>query len=83
MHGGGPAVKPGIPLHKAYTEEHLEFVSQGVVNMQRHIQNSLKFGVPVVVAINAMTSDSPAEIKCVRDAALEAGAFDAVLSTHW
>jgi formyltetrahydrofolate synthetase len=83
MHGGGPPVKPGVPLNKAYTQENLELISKGVCNMQAHVRNAVKFGVPVVVGINAMTSDSPAEIEIVRTAAMEAGAFNAVLSTHW
>lgn len=83
MHGGGPNVKPGVPLNKAYTMENLELVQKGVANMQHHVRNAVKFGVPVVVVINAMTSDSPTEIEIVKKAAIEAGAFDAVLSTHW
>jgi formyltetrahydrofolate synthetase len=37
----------------------------------------------VVVAINQFTTDTAAEIEVVRKAAVEAGAFDAVLSNHW
>jgi len=56
---------------------------KGVANLQKHISNSVKFGVPVVVAINAMKADTENEWKIVRDASLEAGAVDAVVSTHW
>ena len=83
MHGGGPAVTPGAPLDFAYTSENLELVRAGCANMQHHIRNANKFGVPVVVAVNHFTSDTDAEVAVVRDAAKEAGAYDAVLARHW
>ncbi|GAB4501605.1 MAG: formate--tetrahydrofolate ligase [Anaerolineales bacterium] len=83
MHGGGPKVVAGKPLAAEYTDENLELVRQGLPNMQRHIQNALKYGVNVVVAVNSFASDTPAEVELVRQAALEAGALDAVVSTHW
>lgn len=83
MHGGGPAVTAGAPLKKEYTEENLELVEKGTVNLQRHIENALQFGVPVVVAINTFTTDTPAEIEIVRKKSLEFGASDAVCCTHW
>lgn len=52
MHGDGPAVTAGRPLPKEYTSEHLELVGKGVCNMQAHIKNAAKFGVPVVVCVN-------------------------------
>uniref|UniRef100_A0A1B6ED89 C-1-tetrahydrofolate synthase, cytoplasmic n=2 Tax=Clastoptera arizonana TaxID=38151 RepID=A0A1B6ED89_9HEMI len=83
MHGGGPAVTPGKPLDKEYTEENLPLLEKGVANMQKHIENARKFGVPVVVAINAFTTDTPAEYELVKKAAKEAQAEDAVICTHW
>lgn len=56
---------------------------KGVVNLQKHVSNGVKYGVPVVVAINAMKSDSENEWKIVRDASIQAGAVDAIVSTHW
>lgn len=53
MHGGGPAVTPGAPLKAEYTQENLDLVKKGLVNLVKHINNGLKFGVPVVVALNA------------------------------
>lgn len=53
MHGGGPPVSPGKPLHRDYLEENMQLVSKGICNLQRHINNGSKFGVPVVVAVNA------------------------------
>jgi formyltetrahydrofolate synthetase len=83
MHGGGPRVVPGRPIPHEYTEENLELVRKGVGNMQVHIRNALRFGVPVVVAINRFESDTQAEIEIVREAALEAGAEDAVMCDNW
>ncbi len=83
MHGGGPKVVAGRPLDKAYTEENLALLEKGVANLEAHIRIVRKFGVPVVVAINAFPTDSPAEWALVREAALRAGAFDAVVAHHW
>lgn len=83
MHGGGPSVTPGAPLASEYTEENLELLGKGCCNMVRHIENCRKFGVPMVVAINRFTGDTDAEVQMVKDAALAAGAFDAVVSSHW
>ncbi len=83
MHGGGPKVVPGRPLDKAYTEENVELVEKGVGNLIAHIKIALKFGIPVVVAINARTTDTEREWAVIREAALRAGAFDAVVTQHW
>ncbi len=83
MHGGGPKVVPGRPLDKAYTEENVELVKKGVGNLVAHIKIALKFGIPVVVAINARTTDTEREWAVIREAALQAGAFDAVVTNHW
>lgn len=83
MHGGGPKVKAGQPLDPVYTSENLDLLEKGCANMVVHIKNALRYGVPVVVAINRFTADTPAEIDLVRHIALEAGAEDAVMSNHW
>jgi methylenetetrahydrofolate dehydrogenase (NADP+)/methenyltetrahydrofolate cyclohydrolase/formyltetrahydrofolate synthetase len=83
MHGGGPKVVAGKPLDVAYTEENLDLLRKGLPNLERHIKNALKFGVNVVVAINKFSTDTPAELEVVRQTAIEAGAVDAVVSTHW
>ena len=83
MHGGGPKVVAGKPLDPAYTEENLDLLRTGLPNMQHHIKNALSFGIPVVVAVNSFKDDTPAEVELVRQAALEAGAEDAVVSRHW
>ena len=83
MHGGGPRVVAGKPLDHAYTEENLDLLRAGLPNLLHHIRTAKKFGVNVVVAVNAFTSDTPAELELVRQAALEGGADEAVVTTHW
>ena len=70
-------------MDNAYTEENLELLTKGLPNLQHHIKNALSFGVPVVVAVNSFATDTPAEVELVRKAAVEAGAEDAVVCTHW
>ncbi len=83
MHGGGPKVVAGQKLAPAYTEENLELLEKGCVNLVRHIENVRKFGIPAVVAVNCFSTDTPAEVELVRKAALAAGAEDAVVADHW
>ena len=62
MHGGGPRVVAGKPLDHAYTSENLPLLEQGCANLEAHIENVKRYGVPVVVAINMFKDDTPAEI---------------------
>jgi formyltetrahydrofolate synthetase len=83
MHGGGPKVVAGKPLAHEYTQENLDLLRAGLGNMQHHIKNALRFGIPVVVAVNWFKDDTADEVELVRQAALEAGAEDAVVARHW
>jgi len=83
MHGGGPKVVAGKPLDEAYKQENLELLKAGLPNLIQHVENACKFGVPVVVAVNTFTTDTPAELDLVREAAIKAGAEDAVVSEVW
>ncbi|KAG9139294.1 hypothetical protein Leryth_011294 [Lithospermum erythrorhizon] len=82
MHGGGPAVTAGKPLDRAYVTENVGLVEAGCINLARHIENTKTYGTNVVVAINMFSTDSEAELAAVRNAALAAGAFDAVVCSH-
>ncbi|PNW73619.1 hypothetical protein CHLRE_13g566000v5 [Chlamydomonas reinhardtii] len=82
MHGGGPPVVAGTPLHHDYTTENVALVTAGCCNLARHVQNALKYGTPVVVAVNRFASDTDAELEAVRAAAMEAGASAAVICAH-
>jgi methylenetetrahydrofolate dehydrogenase (NADP+) / methenyltetrahydrofolate cyclohydrolase / formyltetrahydrofolate synthetase len=83
MHGGGPKVVAGKPLDPAYTEENLDLLREGLGNLQHHIKNALRYGVNVVVAVNSFATDTPSEVELVRQAAIAAGAEDAVVARHW
>lgn len=71
---------PGKPLPEGIVKENLEALKAGLPNLERHIKNCLKFGIPVVVAINAFPTDTPAENAMIKEAALAAGAVDCVIS---
>ncbi|CAG8559950.1 12469_t:CDS:10 [Funneliformis mosseae] len=83
MHGGGPEVTPGKPLPEIYLKENLEMLEKGCENLVKHIQNAKKFGLPIIVAVNQFITDSSAELELIRKKAIEAGADDAVPSSHW
>ncbi len=82
-HGGGPAVVPGKPLPKEYTEENLDMLKKGLANLSAHLNIIKRFGVPAVAAINAFPSDTEAEWELIRNGAIKAGAVDAVVTKHW
>ncbi len=83
MHGGVGRIVAGKPLDPALLTENVDAVTAGGANLAKQIENVLLFNVPVVVAINAFPSDTPAEIAAVREVALAAGAQDAVFANHW
>jgi len=82
MHGGGPDVKPGIPLSEEYTKENLKLVEAGCENLIAHIETVKKSGVTPVVCINGFYTDTKAEIDLVRKIAEQNGAL-AAHSEHW
>ncbi len=57
-------------------------VQRGSANLQRHIRNVKQFGVPVLVACNRFTGDTPAEVEAVR-AACTAEGVELVLCEVW
>lgn len=46
--------------------ENLDALKKGIVNLEKHIENVQKFGVPVVVTLNAFVSDTQAELDYIR-----------------
>ncbi|OHB75146.1 MAG: formate--tetrahydrofolate ligase [Planctomycetes bacterium RBG_16_55_9] len=82
MHGGGPTVKPGLPLAEEYVKENLGLVEKGCENLVAHIETVKKSGVRPVVCINSFYTDTKAEIAFVRKIAEQNGALAAV-SEHW
>lgn len=83
MHSGAFTIVPGKPLDPRLQEENLFLLVKGIPNLEKQIENVLMYGVPVVVAINRFDIDSEAEIDIIRDAAINAGAEDAVVSEVW
>ena len=53
--GGVPKAETGVP--------NVEALKRGLVNLEAHVENMQKFGVPVVVAINRFGSDSDEEVE--------------------
>ena len=82
MHGGGPAVVPGRPLPKEYTEENLELLEKGCENLFHHVKNVTKSGIIPVVCINKFYTDTDKEVELLRRLCAERGVRCA-LSEHW
>ena len=59
MHGGVPRDK--------VAETNLEALKAGLANLDKHVENVKKFGVPIVVAINQFPTDTPEELKLVQE----------------
>lgn len=55
----------GVPKEEL-SIENLKALQNGIVNLEKHIENLHKYGVPVVVALNAFVSDTQAEISFVK-----------------
>jgi len=47
-------------------EENLEALAKGIVNLEKHIENLQKYGVPVVVTLNSFITDTEAEYEYIR-----------------
>ncbi|WP_043337626.1 formate--tetrahydrofolate ligase [Belnapia moabensis] len=74
MHGGVAKADLG--------REDVGALRRSVVNLARHVENMQKFGLSVVVALNAFTTDTGDEIAAVQEAMAALGT-EAVLCTHW
>jgi formate--tetrahydrofolate ligase len=74
MHGGVPKKELG--------PQNVAAVAKGMANLERHIENVKKFGVPPVVAINHFTADTDAEVQVVLDGCKKLG-VKAILCRHW
>lgn len=51
---------------KDLNEENLEALKKGIVNLEKHIENVQKFGVPVIVTLNSFVTDTDAENEFIR-----------------
>jgi len=74
MHGGVPKTE--------LKGENLKALKKGMANLDRHLGNIQKYGVPAVVAINRFTDDTKAEVELVRKSCKALGA-EVIECTHW
>ena len=72
-HGGARLRDLDVPNEDA--------VRAGMPNLEHHINVVTSFGLPVVVAVNRFSTDTPEELSLVRQGALDAGAFAAAETT--
>ena len=64
------------------SEENLDALKAGIVNLEKHIENIAKFGVPCVVTLNQFVTDSEAELAYVKEFC-EARGCEFALSKVW
>ena len=63
-------------------KENVSAVKKGCANLERHLKNLKKFGVPAVVAINRFITDTDKEVNAVKNTAKKFGAL-AIRCNHW
>ena len=74
MHGGVALADVG--------KANVEAVQKGFDNVWRHVENTRKFGLPVVVALNRFSSDTDEELKAF-GARMEEAGIEGVVCEHW
>jgi formate--tetrahydrofolate ligase len=62
--------------------ENLKALEAGMANLQRHVENVKKFGLPAVVSINRFSADTEAEIALVKEKCKALG-VEALMADHW
>ena len=67
---------------KDLNEENLEALARGIVNLEKHIENVQKFGVPCVVTLNSFVTDTEAEYEFIKNFCEERGC-EFALSEVW
>ena len=71
----------GVPKTEL-SAENMDALKKGIVNLEKHIENLQKFGVPVVVTLNSFLTDTPAETAYVKQFCEERGC-EFALSEVW
>ena len=74
MHGGAEL--------EELKQENLDALRKGFRNIARHVENTRKYGLPVVVAINRFSADSDAEVALLSELCTQIG-VKAVIADHW
>jgi formate--tetrahydrofolate ligase len=71
----------GVPKDQL-KDENLEALKKGIVNLEKHIENMQKYGVPVVVTLNSFVTDTENEYQFVKNFCEEKGC-EFALSQVW
>ncbi len=71
----------GVPKTEL-AEENLEALAKGICNLEKHIENLQKFGVPIVVTLNSFVTDTQAEYEYIKKFCEERGC-EFALSEVW
>ena len=74
MHGG--------VARDQLNKENVSAVKKGCANLERHLKNLKKFGVPAIVAINRFITDTDKEVNAIKNTAKKFGAL-AIRCNHW
>ena len=74
LHGGVPLPDVG--------KENVDAMKKGFANLEKHIENLRKFGLPVVVALNQFASDTQAEIDTLLGMCADKGAEASLANVH-
>ncbi len=83
MHSGAFRIVAGKPLPDGLIQKDIASLEKGICNLDTHIANVRKTGLPVVVAINRFDTDHPEELEFIRQRAIAAGAAGAAVSELW
>ena len=62
--------------------ENVEALKKGLINLERHVNNVKKFGLPVAVAVNHFITDSDKEVNALMEFCKKLGVKSS-LCTHW
>ena len=71
----------GVPKAEL-AEENLDALARGICNLEKHIENLQKFGVPIVVTLNSFVTDTQAEYEYIKNFCEERGC-EFALSEVW
>ena len=71
----------GVPKDQL-SEKNLDALAKGICNLEKHIENLQKFGVPIVVTLNSFVTDTQAEYEYIRNFCEERGC-EFALSEVW
>ncbi len=76
-----------LKMHGGVDKNHLktpnaQAVHKGCSNLQRHLENIRKFGLPIIVAINRFSADTDEELQALKEFCHEHG-VDAIEANHW